>query len=83
MAKDWDVTAPYFYPLALLGGYALLSRGTFTARPMVVITAAVCLGTAGFVAVNADRDASVRRVRSFTDPAIISQGGLYQRNNFV
>jgi len=78
-AKDWDVTAPYFYPLALLGGYRLLSRGGGAGtRSLAVITAAVCVSTAGFIGVNADRDASVRRVKALTDPSIMSQGGLYQ-----
>jgi hypothetical protein len=78
MAKDWDVTAPYFYPLALLGAYRLLSGGNSAIRAMSVVVAAVFLSTSAFINLNADREPSLRRVKTLMDPSIMPQGGIYQ-----
>lgn len=77
-AKDWDVTAPYFYPLALLGALTLLSKGAGATRAMLVIAAGVVVSTAAFIGVNADREASIRRARTLMEPSILPRGGFYQ-----
>lgn len=77
-AKDWDVAAPYVYPLALLGSVRFLGPSEGRLKAMTLVLFAMAVPTAAAVAVNAGYDTSVRRVRALMDPSVMPPGGIYQ-----
>jgi len=79
MARDWDVVAPYSYPLTLfaLSAYVRRFPGPDGHRPLLLAGGMSLLCSLLYMTVNASPAASVDRFISLLDPRMNSQGGMY------
>ena len=79
MAKDWDVTAPYFYVVSLFALiFFLRDFAPARVRSMCMVLVATILPSCGFFQMNATESASVRRTASLMDHRIMPQSGFFQ-----
>ncbi|MBI1805400.1 MAG: tetratricopeptide repeat protein [Ignavibacteriae bacterium] len=79
MAKDWDVTAPYFAMVALCAAFLFLQDGSMArVRSMGIVIVATALSSWPYFTINATEAASVMRVASLMDRRIMPQSGYYQ-----